>query len=202
MIEKALRGELAGLDDKELWLNFRYGRKDAFECIYLRYVRDLFNFGMKLNGNRPLVKDCIQELFVEIWNRRDHLSNTDNIKFYLFKALKIKLNHARKQEQKERTQFTASPELSAAMEGSYEQNVIEEQISAERSQQLLQALDRLPERQKEALQLLFFENLSYEQVSELMSINVSSAYTLAWKAIKGLKKRLKIIILLILIPLI
>ena len=157
MIEKALRGELAGLDDKELWLNFRYGRKDAFECIYLRYVRDLFNFGMKLKADRPLVKDCIQELFVEIWNRRDYLSNTDNIKFYLFKALKLKLNHARKQEQKERAQFTATTEFVAAMESSYEQSVIEEQISTERSQQLLQALDRLLNARKKRCSCCFLK---------------------------------------------
>jgi len=38
--------------------------------------------------NRELVKDCIQELFTTIWNRREALSEIDSVKYYLFKSFR------------------------------------------------------------------------------------------------------------------
>ena len=191
MIPKSLHTEFVDIEDKTLWLRFLEGDHKAYELIYCRYVQNLFSFGMKLNPNRALIKDCIQELFVDLWNRKAHLSVTDNIKFYLFKALKIKLNHALKKEIRTKTSFTIAGIFQNKLEVSYEQCMIEDQMMYEKTNSLLKAMEKLPSRQREALNLLFFENLSYEQVSELMSINVSSAYTLAWKAISSLKKNLK-----------
>ena len=55
---------------------------------------------------------------------------------------------------------------------------------------LANALDKIPLRQKQAIHLLFFEQLSYEEVSKLMGINLRSVYTIAWKAIANLKKHI------------
>ncbi len=53
---------------------------------------------------------------------------------------------------------------------------------------LHKALAELPPRQKEILHLLYSEELSYENIAELMAINVASVYTLAWKALAALKR--------------
>jgi RNA polymerase sigma factor (sigma-70 family) len=55
---------------------------------------------------------------------------------------------------------------------------------------LASALEKLPMRQKEVVQYLFFENFSYEEVSKMMGINLRSVYTLAWKAVSSLKKHI------------
>lgn len=191
MISKTHHSEVVNIDEKTLWLHFIDGDKKAYECIYRNFVQNLFNYGMKLNPNRSLVKDCIQELFVELWNRKERLSATDNIKFYLYKSLKIKLNHALKKDLRSKSGFSISSLFPHQFVKSYEQLLIEDQISNEKESKLIIAMGKLPARQREALNLLFFENLSYEQVSEIMSINVSSAYTLAWKAIGSLKKAFK-----------
>ena len=187
-----------GCSDAELWDAFKTGNKEALELMYRTYAKDLFNYGMKIKAHRSLVKDCIQELFVELWKSRTHLSATRQIKFYLLKALKIKIHQALRKEQP----FVSEMEPEVANRLillPYEHNLIEVQTLEEKTRKLKQCLQELPARQQEIIHLLFFEGMSYEEISEIMSIHVQSLYTLAWKALAALKKRLvHIVILLIL----
>src|SRR5690606_7677212 len=64
------------------------------------------------------------------------------------------------------------------------------QIDEKQRMAMMAALEILIARQREVLHLLFFDDQTYEEVSKLMNINVQSVYTLAWKAIFNLKKRL------------
>lgn len=191
MIHQKLQTIYSGLDDKSLWRAFLEGDKAAFEWIYRKNVQELFSYGRKLVPSSAIVQDCIQELFIELWNRRNFLSVTDNIKFYLFKALKIKINHILKDQKRLNDRLAGSEIRLQESEDSYEEIIIENQVSQENKVNLLNALNLLPDRQREILNLLFFDNMNYEQVSEIMSINVSSAYTLAWKGICRLKKALR-----------
>lgn len=200
MVHQTLQTIYSGLDDKSLWRAFLDGDKAAFEWIYRKNVQGLYAYGRKLVPSSAVVKDCIQELFVELWNRRNFLSATDNIKFYLFKALKIKIVHAVKDEKRWDDRLTKSQcGMQESVEASYEDAIIENQISQEHKTKLLSALNLLPSRQREVLHLLFFDNMNYEQVSEIMSINVSSAYTLAWKGIRRLKKALRDLVVIVFI---
>lgn len=171
--------------DIDIWDAFKRGEKEALEHIYRQYINDLYNFGMKIKGHDCLVKDCIQELFVDLWKGRHQISSTDNIKFYLLKALKNKINRRLKNEQITSSKIS-TPEIVLSPESILIQNQLEE----EQLLKLHQAIRHLPERQREIIHLLFFEGLSYEQVSEIMAINVRSVYTLAWKSLATLRRKL------------
>lgn len=174
--------------DNDIWEDFQHGDKAALEHMYRQYVQDLYNYGMKIKGNEALVKDAIQELFFELWKNRKHLSPTDNIKFYLMKALKLKMYYHLKQA------MDLSSLTKNASEGeivfSYESVFIERQIQEEQLRKLSKGIRLLPDRQKEVIHLLFYEGLTYEEVSEIMGINVRSVYTLAWKSLSTLRKTL------------
>ena len=177
------------LADEQVWLAFREGDKEAFSFIYTHYLEILFNYGMKVVNDRSLVKDSIQELFIDLWKSRQNLSGTNQIRYYLFKALRRKLvREATKQRlttEKFLQDFKGELTVNSA-ENAY----ISAEISEERKIVLQKALGKISLRQQEVLNLLFFENYSYEQISQVMSINVKSVYTLAWKAFSALKKSL------------
>tara|TARA_R110002051_G_scaffold294416_1_gene359695 strand:- start:216 stop:488 length:273 start_codon:yes stop_codon:yes gene_type:complete len=78
---------------------------------------------------------------------------------------------------------------------SSEDVLIENQRDSEISSKMSLAFKKLPVRQKEVLQYLYFEKLSYEDTSKLLDINIRSTYTLAWKAINALKKALLVLML-------
>lgn len=178
------------LTDEQIWLSFREGDREAFSFIYIHHLDILFNYGMKVINDRSLVKDSIQELFIDLWKSRQNLSGTDNIRYYLFKALRRRLIREVKRQRLHTEKYIQNfkGEITVV---SPETIFISAEISEHRKAILRKALGKISLRQQEVLNLLFFENYTYEQVSQLMSINVKSVYTLAWKAFTSLRKSLK-----------
>lgn len=74
-----------------MWDKFRAGDKDDFGKLALHYYQLLYNYGLNLNRDEEFISDCIQELFLELWERRGFLSRTDFVKTYLLRALRNKI---------------------------------------------------------------------------------------------------------------
>lgn len=174
--------------ESELWIAFKEDSKEAFAIIYHTYVRMLYNYGMKIIPEEAFIEDAIQELFIELWNHRKSLSHPVELRFYLIRAFKWKLNRMRKKESKRIRKPESKNPKHVETSPPYENFLIDQQILEERKTKLIQAVENLPERQREIIHLFFFENFNYEQIAEIMSINVRSAYTLSWKALSTLKK--------------
>jgi RNA polymerase sigma factor (sigma-70 family) len=75
-------------EDFILWQSFKSGDKSAFEALLNQYYPLLLNYGVRFYRDKEFVKDCVHDLFVEIWNRRMHLSDVVSIKAYLFQSLR------------------------------------------------------------------------------------------------------------------
>ncbi|MCC5929022.1 MAG: sigma-70 family RNA polymerase sigma factor [Cyclobacteriaceae bacterium] len=181
--------------DLEIWSAFVQGDKEAFAVIYRNSVKNLYNYGMKVSDNSELVEEAIQDLFVELWERRERLSLTDNINFYLLKALRFKIIRLAENEKRRVTQLNSIKATYLCEHVlPFEEILIREQLGEERKMKLFTALAKLPARQKEVLHLLFFEKYSYEEISKIMDLNLRSVYTLAWKSIATLKKNILCIV--------
>lgn len=179
------------MHDAEIWNSFREGSWAALEYIYRTYTKDLFNYGMKICAHSNLVEDAIQELFVELWNSRENLAGTEKIKFYLLKALKWKIAHQRKRERKIYGEQTLEDVMEVQVVLPFESKSLSDQLSEEKRACLYKAINKLPHRQKEILQLLFFEGLSHQEVAEIMNIRVRSVYVTACRALASLRKNLQ-----------
>ena len=176
------------LSDKEVWAAFLNGDKDAFQFIYQHNIDELFSYGMKVRHHRSLVKDCIHDLFVELWQRKSFLSFTNNIRFYLYRSLRRKIVQVVEREKKLFENTSVEDHSAKLYTLPLEQKFIHLQTEEEKHRKIELLLQKLSARQQEVIRLLFFDGLSYEQVSEIMAINVRSVYTLAWKAISVLRK--------------
>ena len=74
-----------------LLASFQAGNMAAFSQLYDLHVRILFNYGLKLTLDKELLKDCIHDIFVKLYVKKDELGTIDNLKSYLFISLKNKL---------------------------------------------------------------------------------------------------------------
>ncbi|BDW78024.1 hypothetical protein BFINE_38190 [Bacteroides finegoldii DSM 17565] len=63
----------------------------AFSQLYDLYINILFNYGLKLTLDKELLKDCIHDVFVKLYTKKDELGTIDNLKSYMFISLKNKL---------------------------------------------------------------------------------------------------------------
>jgi RNA polymerase sigma factor (sigma-70 family) len=166
-----------------LWESFRKGDKDAFAALFRQHYEPLFRFGSKFTTDTQLLEDSIQELFIELWQAKS-AAPVLSVKAYLLKSLKYKLLKVFRQKGKV---LPLSDNGEAAFEWSHETFLITEQENAEKKQRVLDALGRLSNRQKEIIYLKYYQNLSYEEVSEIMNINYQVARNLLYQAIKSLK---------------
>jgi len=78
--------------DLLLWKSFKSGSESAFIFIYEHNFEMLYSYGRRLTNNEDVIKDAIQDLFIELRKNRENLGDTDSIKFYLFKCLKRRIN--------------------------------------------------------------------------------------------------------------
>lgn len=178
------------ISDAQLWEKLKGGRSEAFEYIYQAHVQALFDYGMHIQADADLVKDAVQELFIHIWQRRARLGNVSHIRNYLMVSLRHQILAMNREQNKSQNQLLEKLSQIIASHDSPESSLIAQEDLKEQEHDLTQAIENLPPRQREIIYLLYYKNLSQEEVGEMMSINLPSVYTLTWKAIKSLKKHL------------
>lgn len=162
----------AHLDDKALWDAFRNGDDQALITIFDRYVDSMFRYGCKLVNDRDMVQDSVQDLFLTLCQKRVKLGETNAIKLYLFKALRRNLV---------RTKFKVSLPFFSVQDQiipSPEDDLINEQSIENRKQILERRLAWLSPRQREAIFLRYYEDLSYDKIAEIMGVRKQSIYNL------------------------
>ena len=175
------------INDATLWKAFRSGDEKALVTIFDKFTKPLFNYGYKIAGDSDLVKDTIQELFIEIWQKRELLGETDSIKYYLYKALRRRL--ARSINSGNRIFTTLPPEEEISeVSPSPELTIINEQVAREQSERLSSMFNTLTKRQKEVMFLRYFEELSCDQISMVMKLSKQAVYNLIHNSIQHLKK--------------
>ena len=84
----------------EVWTRFRTGNRAAFGEIYEAFIDSLFAYGNKLTRDRELIKDCIQDIFIDLQRLNPDLNHPEYIEFYLFKSLKNAILHRFKENKK------------------------------------------------------------------------------------------------------
>ena len=183
------KGSAASHDQRtDCWEGLRNGEQEAFSRIYYEYIDDLYHYGERLTSDRPLIEDCLQDLFAELWSRQAQLPEVKMVKFYLFKALKRKIVKKLVKQQK----FSSDDPLSHDFEITFAPEVVlvEEQLSPQRQAQILQAINQLSPRQKELITLRFYDNFQYEEIAEIMSLSIRSVYNLLYRALTVLRRTL------------
>ena len=170
------------------WRRFKNGDVDALESIYRSHVQALINYGLKITDDLNLVKDSIQDLFIELWKSRQNLADTDQPKYYLFRALRNKLAKGGIS----RYSFVSEEEMHLA-EGSLQTEYVELTIAYKEQQSqtngaLKLVLEKLSKRQQEAIYLRFYHNFSYEIIASMMNMNYQSVLNLVQRALKCMRK--------------
>lgn len=181
--------------ERLLWEQLKSGNHQAIEKIYREHFGFLYNYGCKIATDAATVEDCIQELFVEIWQRRERLSSTDAIRPYLTISLKRKLIRSVKKVRKstdvelEDNMFGTEEAIDALMIGA--------ETNAVQKKKLNEALSQLPSRQKEILYMRYYAEMDYEAISQAMDMNYQSARNLLSRALQKLSKSMIATLLLI-----
>lgn len=178
-------------NDQTLWSKFLHGNEQVLSLIYLRHANALFDYGCKMTSDRDLVKDAIQDIFCTLIRNRENLSGTDNIRLYLFKAMKRKLvREIQKAHRLQSVDSESSIGFDLAFLHSFDHTEFE--LTEQHKTELVAAIDALTERQKEAIYLRFTRGLDYKEISMIMNLNYQSSRALIHRAIAKLRDILSV----------
>jgi RNA polymerase sigma factor (sigma-70 family) len=175
-------------DDALLWQALKRSEKAAFEILLKKYYTVVLNYGVRFYRDKEFVKDCVQDLFVEIWNRREYLSDVISVKSYLLQSLRKNIIRESTRLKWFREADKISEEQDFNVEFDIETYLISRELENESLQKLRSELDNLTKRQREAIFLRFTQDLSYEEIANIMDINYRSVVNLIHEAIKAIRK--------------
>jgi RNA polymerase sigma factor (sigma-70 family) len=172
--------------DAAIWKLISRGSDSAFVYIYETYSDLLFRYGLRITSDKTLIEDSIHDVFLRIWTRRSLLTITHSLKFYLIRAFRRDLIQKVKEIRKKR--FAELPDIERHWEVSFQELLLENQIILESNENVRAAINNLSDRQREAVFLRYIEGLEYQQIAELMQMQVLSLYNLLQKALKNLSQ--------------
>lgn len=178
---------LSTIKEEIIWNKFVQGDKDAFSSIYSLYVDSLFSYGMKLHTDKDFIKDCIQDVFLDIYEHKNKLSIPKNINFYLFKVLKRTVFRKLKAERKT-GDYTEFGNMYFVADSNIEKDTINKELDNRNKQIVNQMMEVLTSKQQEILYLKFIKNFNYIQISEITGIDHNSVRKQVYRAIKKLRE--------------
>ena len=182
-------------DDSQRWQAFKKGDRNAFETLLNQYYPLLINYGYRFYRDKEFVKDSVHDLFVEIWNRREHLSDVVSVKSYLFQSLRKNIIRESGRLKWFREAESISDDLNFDVEFNIETYLITCETENESLQKLQLELEKLTKRQREAIFLRFNQDLSYEEIANIMAINYRSVVNLIHEAIKSIRQNWFVLLL-------
>lgn len=192
MNEKNLHSE------SQLLEKMHIGKENAFEEIYNHYAADLINFAAYRLESLSEAKDIVQDIFLDLWIKREALTITRSLRAYLFNAVRFKvIDHIRKNIHREYYSDIVKS-LYATNDNSTFDNILYNDMNI----YVESEIKKLPCRIREAYQLSRVQHLSISEIARQMNVSeqtVKNQITTAMKRLRPIISKILIIITLLFI---
>jgi RNA polymerase sigma factor (sigma-70 family) len=175
--------------DSEILQGLIADKDEAFSAMMKKYYSSLYRYGRHFTKDDTIITDCIQDVFINIWQNRHKADTISFPRQYLLTSLKRRIVRVTSQNKKKLS--LPGEELhdyNFSLEFSIEDIIVEKQIAEENAVKLRQILDQLPARQKEVIYLIYYQQLDHQQVAEVMNINRQSVYNLLHESIRKIRE--------------
>ena len=166
---------------------FRKGDDKAFSSLYDMFMQPLYNYGMRLTSDRELVKDCIHDVFVKVYQKRKDNSGYNNFSSYLLISLRNRiLDEFRHQTFVTETSVDhcrisrCTPDL--------EHDYIIQEIEERQQRKVSLLMGSLTRRQQQVFTLYYLEERKYDDICHIMNMNYHSVRNLVHRGMIRLRE--------------
>lgn len=171
------------MTDIQLMQEVRDGKVEKLAVLFERHHVRLYNFLLRLTGNRNTSEDLVQDVFCRILKYRGTYRGTSSFSVWMYQiARNTHIDYLRKRKEElpleEQWHEAPSPEPTLA-----EQTELKEDIAL-----VQEALSRLPLRKREVLLLSRYQGLKYKEIAELLGCHIGTVKAHVHRAVKDLRK--------------
>jgi|MTBAKMStandDraft_1061839.scaffolds.fasta_scaffold00720_3 RNA polymerase sigma factor (sigma-70 family) len=172
----------------DAWQKFRKGDHAMLGEVFEDLYQELYYYGLKLVPLPDLVKDTIQDMFVDVWFRRQKMKEVRNIKAYFFVSVRRELL---KRIKKLRQESALENGFYEPFEFSKEDFIVKEEVDSELTRTLVQSLDKLTGRQREVVLLRFNHELEFHEIAQVLEMNIQSVRNLLFRALESIRNNMR-----------
>lgn len=163
------------------------GDKNAFEAIYKCYYAQLYHFLVRYLSSGPAIEDTIQQVFFNVWQNRENLEPRGTLKSYLFTAVR---NQAFKQLDHDNKVDRNQSEWIENYQGSEKNPELHFELE-ELEKAYQEAVEKLPEKRRHIFLMHRQNNLTYQEIADVLEISIKTVETQMSRSIKFLSIYLK-----------
>lgn len=179
--------ELENENDRGLLAGMRAGSDDAFSVLLERHTNRYYSLAFRYLADKNEAEDVVQDCFIKIWVNPTLWKEDRNSSFKTW-FYTIVINACMDRNRKRRT-FP----LPVGFDRDDGQAPIDTRMNKRQEKTILEyEIARLPYRQRTALNLCFYEELSNKDAAEIMGLNIKALQSLLMRAKTTLKKKMTI----------
>lgn len=166
--------------------------RDILRQFYRRYSREIYLYLYSLCKSRETAEDLMQEVFLKaLLSLPDQ---NENLRAWLYKAARNAcFNELRNRKREVEMDPAAEADVYAAEAVEKKQDSLSDiLIRNEQKKMLYEAMLKLPDRQREILELFYFSEMSMKQIAEIMKLTPQNVRVLAYRAKKQLREYMEV----------
>jgi len=184
------------LPSEELMARIGRGEEDAFEILVNRHQASILNLVYRFIGDRTQAKDLAQEVFIKVWQSAQEYEPKAKFTTWIYRiTANLCFNELKSARRKKWFSLNWSDEHG---EHALEEILADSAPSAEdvllekeRSRRISDALQSLPQNQRMAMILKRYDNLSYQEIAQIIGCSVSAVESLLVRAKRTLQEKIK-----------
>lgn len=157
-----------------------------FKTKILPIKNRLFRFALGIVGQAAEAEDVVQEVFIKLWNNRQQMASISNVEAWCITATKnLSIDKLRSKHQR-MVPMAAGFDLSDGSSTPYEAVVSQDVFDRVRN-----LMSRLPEKQRDIMQLRDIEGLSYQEIAETLGVPMDQVKVYLFRARKAVREGLE-----------
>jgi len=179
--------------DHELIADYQNGDSKALEILFERYKKPVLNFALRVTGNRADAEDVVSEVMMILLVKKEKYQPTAKFSTWLFTIARNScINKLRKRKNifsmwMQNSENGEYEVLDLPDTGALPDHLIKEK---EMTAQVKKAIEKLPDTQREALVLREYQNLSYEEIRQILNCSLENVKILIFRARERLRQEL------------
>jgi len=166
------------VEDRDLVAKARRGSVDAYNLLVSRWEKRVFNYLLRLVGDREDALDLSQDVFLKAYQSLKKLEDVDRFASWLFRIAHNEAYSLLRKNRPDSGELVVEPSSHDATSRMYP---MELSLAVER------ALSMLTSDQREAVLLKIYQGFKFEEISEILGCPVSTIKSRVYTALDSLK---------------